>query len=113
MEQDLMNEKVGRSRDELKGYAEGLMDAIYIAPNWQSSEWAARRLVLLANLDITQFDYYWDSSLMSMISYFVGTAFKALTGEKTEDFPILERPTGFVDPKMNAKEWRKKFNWTY
>lgn len=86
VEQELMIEAFNRSRDEIKGYAEGLMDAIYIASNWSVAEWAIRRLVILAQLDIDKFNNYWDSGRTSMVMIFIGTAYLALTGERVADF---------------------------
>ena len=113
VEQDLMTEAKNLRKEELKGYAAGLMDAIYIAPNWSTAEWAIRRLVLLAQLDISKFDDYWDSGITSMIMLFVGTGYKALTGVSLVDYTpahgnLLER---LIMPGMPLQHWIKHYQY--
>lgn len=113
VEQNLMTETKNRSREELKGYAEGLMDAIYIAPTWQACEWALRRLVLMAKLDISMFNNYWDTGYITKIMCYVGVAYVALTGEQLVAYlPFME---GFskemIDPRVSLKTWVREFDW--
>lgn len=113
VEQYLVTEAKNRSREELKGYAEGLMDAIYIAPTWQTAEWAIRRLVLLAKLNITMFNDYWDTGYMTKVMCYIGNAYVALTGDALDEYLPFMKGFGkdMIDPRISFKSWVKEFNW--